>query len=154
MRIRPARNRDLAAVRALLAAAGLPGEDVGGHVATAVVGVQGGAVVACGALEPLGRVALLRSVAVAPEWRGRGWGGRVTAELLALAEALGMAEAWLLTTTAERWFVARGFERVPREAAPAVLRGTAQFARLCPDSAALMVKRLGPAGRTADHANP
>lgn len=153
MRIRPARSRDLAAIRALLASAGLPGEDVGGHVATAVVGVQGGAVVACGALEPLGRVALLRSVAVAPDCRGRGWGGRVTAELLALAAALGMSEAWLLTTTAERWFAARGFERVAREAAPAVLRGTAQFARLCPASAVLMVKRLGPSGRNGNDAN-
>lgn len=154
MRIRTARRGDLAAVRLLLAAAGLPAEDVGGFLATAVVGVHGGEVVACGVLEPLGRAALLRSIAVAPRWRGRGWGGRIAAELLALAAALGMPEAWLLTTTAERWFADRGFVRVPREAAPPALRRTTQFASVCPASAALMVKRPDPPTRSGEGARP
>lgn len=151
MKIRPARSSDLPAIRALLAAAGLPGEDVASHVATAIVGVQGRRVVACGALEPLGRAVLLRSVAVAPECRGRGWGARVTDELLALAGALGMPEAWLLTTTAERWFAARGFDKAARDSAPPALRRTAQFTTLCPATAALMVKRPGVPARIPAH---
>ena len=94
--------------------------------------------VAAGALEPLGTTALLRSVVIAPQFRGRGWGRRVTDRLLDQAQRLGIRELYLLTTTAAGFFAGVGFTTVPREAAPEPVRRTRQFAGLCPSSAVLM----------------
>ena len=140
MKIRAARHRDLAAIRALLAGAGLPDEDIGAHVATLLVGEQQRAIVAAGALEPLGSAALLRSVVVAPQFRGLGWGARMTARLLDSAQRLGIHGIYLLTTTAVNFFSAAGFAPVSRDSAPLTVRSTRQFAALCPETALLMYR--------------
>ena len=140
MKIRAASHRDLPAICALLAGAGLPDEDIGAHLATLLVGEQRRAVVAAGALEPLGTTALLRSVVVAPRFRGRGWGLRMTRRLLDSAQRLGMHDVYLLTTTAADFFSAVGFARVPRDSAPVTVRSTRQFAALCPETAVLMCR--------------
>lgn len=138
MKIRPARHADLAAVTKLLDAAGLPDRDIGDHLAALLVGEQGGAIVASGAIEPLGDCGLLRSVAVASGLHGRGWGRRMTIQLLDLARAIGLREVWLLTTGAADYFAGLGFIAVPREAAPALVRRTRQFREHCPSTAILM----------------
>ena len=140
MKIRAARHRDLPSVCALLAGAGLPDEDIGAHLATLLVGERQRAIVAAGALEPLGATALLRSVVVAPRFRGRGWGLRMTVRLLDSAQRLGMDDVYLLTTTAADYFSALGFARVPRDSAPVALRSTRQFSALCPETAVLMCR--------------
>ena len=48
----------------------------------------------------------------------------------------------LLTTTAEDFFVRRGYGVVGRDAAPAVVQKTTEFRSLCPDSAVCMMKHL------------
>ncbi len=138
MKIRPAQSRDLPVIRSLLVEAGLPDEDIGAHLATMLVGEQARTVVAAGALEPLGTVALLRSVVVAPQFRGRGWGVRMSVRLLDCARGLGIRDLYLLTTTASSFFAALGFRAVPRDQAPAAVRGTRQFAGLCPSTAVAM----------------
>ena len=104
MRVRPAQHRDLPAVRSLLRAANLPDEDVASHLATLLVGECGGTIVAAGALEPLGTSVLLRSLAVTPACRGRGWGQRVAERLLGMAAELGMGDVYLLTINAADFF--------------------------------------------------
>jgi amino-acid N-acetyltransferase len=141
MKLRPATCRELPAVRQLLAGAGLPDDDIDGHLATLIVGVRGGTVSACGALELLGQAALLRSVAVSPLLRGRGWGRRITTRLLDMAAGIGVREVYLLTTGAAEYFSALGFEKVPRESAPPPLQRTRQFGGLCPETAVLMKGR-------------
>jgi amino-acid N-acetyltransferase len=86
--------------------------------------------------------ALLRSLAVAPGERGRGIGGELVTEAERHARAHGAHEIYLLTTTAERFFSHAGYEPAPRSAAPAAIRETAEFAAICPASAALMRKVL------------
>lgn len=93
-------------------------------------------------LEPHGDVALLRSLAVAAGARGRGCGGALVAAAEEHAQAAGARAIYLLTTTAERFFEKRGYERISREAAPDAIRNTAEFSTLCPASSAFMVKRL------------
>jgi len=135
---------DHPAVRALLAAAGLPVADL---TAARLDGFWG-----CGespdltgvvGLEIYGTVALLRSLAVAPAWRGRGLGAALLAHAERAARRRGIAALYLLTTTAEAFFTRRGYVRLPREAAPPVLRQTPEFAALCPASAACLRKALG-----------
>jgi N-acetylglutamate synthase-like GNAT family acetyltransferase len=146
MKIRPGRHADLAAVTRLLDVAGLPDRDIGDHFATLFVGEQGGAIVATGALEPLGTDCLLRSVAVVPGSQGRGWGRRMTMQLLDFARAIGVGHAYLLTTGAAGYFASRGFAVVPRESAPELVRRSRQFSQLCPSTAILMCARLDAGG--------
>jgi amino-acid N-acetyltransferase len=141
MRIRAARHDDLPAIRALLDVAGLAEGDIGAHVATLLVAEQQGMVVGAGAIEPLGTACLLRSIVVAPAWRGRGWGERMTRRLLGFAHSIGIGEAYLLTTGAGAFFTRQGFVEVRREDAPALVRRTRQFSELCPSTAMLMHAR-------------
>ena len=134
---------DLAAVRALLAAAGLPTADLTAapladfwecHAGENLAGVIG--------LERYGSVALLRSLAVAPAWQGRGLGSALLAHAERAAQQRGITALYLLTTTAEAFFARRGYVRIPREVAPSILHQTAEFTALCPASAACLTKAL------------
>lgn len=132
----------LAEAKALLEASGLPTSDLtpevrllGERDGDRLVGVVG--------LEARGAVGLLRSLAVEPGRRGGGLGSELVTALENVAAGGGITELYLLTTTAEAFFARRGYQRVPREAAPAGIRGTAEFASICPASSAFMTKRLG-----------
>lgn len=93
-------------------------------------------------------VALLRSLAVSANCRGRGCGTELVAQAERFAQSQGAKEIYLLTTTAERFFERLGYARVQREAAPAAIQRTQEFSTLCSSSSALMAKRLpaDPAG--------
>jgi len=100
-------------------------------------------------LELYDSVALLRSLAVRSDCRGRGCGAALVARAEQHAESQGVREIYLLTTTAERFFERLGYTRVPREAAPLAIRQTQEFSVLCPSSSAFMVKQL-PANPTVE----
>jgi amino-acid N-acetyltransferase len=93
-------------------------------------------------LELLGDVALLRSLVVAPGDRKTGAGSALVKHAEAYARDRGVRSLYLLTTTAEPFFAKRGYERAAREAAPAAIRATKEFAGLCPASSAFMSKLL------------
>jgi N-acetylglutamate synthase-like GNAT family acetyltransferase len=88
-------------------------------------------------------VALLRSLAVAPRSRERGVGSALVAHAERHARSQGVAEIYLLTTTAPGFFERAGYERIAREQAPGAIRHTTEFSSLCPASAVLLRKRLG-----------
>ena len=127
-------------VRALLEAARLPVADLaaarseffGVRDDAGLVGVIG--------LERHGRAALLRSLAVRDDQRGRGLGTTLVRELEARARVLGVTELWLLTTTAESFFRELGYLPAARDAAPVAVRETAEFRGVCPTSAAFLTK--------------
>jgi N-acetylglutamate synthase-like GNAT family acetyltransferase len=146
MKIRPARHGDLPAIGALLSASGLPADDIGAHLATLLVGEQHRAIVAAGALEPLGTAALLRSLVVASLYRGRGWGSRMARHLIAMAHSLGIRDLYLLTEMSPEFFAALDFVSRPREDAPQAVRATRQFSALCPATAILMHRHMGGDG--------
>jgi GNAT superfamily N-acetyltransferase len=91
-----------------------------------------------GGLVRLGNIALLRSIVVPRAKQRHGLGTDMLAGLIGAARKSGAREVWLLTTTAESFFAANGFERVARTHAPAAIATTSQFKGVCPDSAALM----------------
>jgi amino-acid N-acetyltransferase len=87
-------------------------------------------------------VGLLRSLVVDPGSRAAGVGRQLVAELEAHAGRSGIEELWLLTIDADRYFRALGYTVKERGEAPAAIRRTAEFSRLCPGDATLMHKAI------------
>jgi amino-acid N-acetyltransferase len=144
MTIAAAQPDDLPAIRALLAAIGLPEADLtSAHLGTFWVSRDAAGLAAVVGLEPHGRAALLRSLAVRADRRGGGLGAALLSHAEAQAVALGTDALYLLTTTADRFFVARGYAVIARDAAPPAIRATREFADLCPASSICMTKRVG-----------
>lgn len=142
--VRPATSDDLAAVERLLAASSLPFDGVPEALPTFVVAeAAGGDVVGVAGLEVCCDNALLRSVAVRPEWRSHGVGRALVERVVSDAEARGIRALYLLTTTAERYFPSFGFEKIARDDVPADVRETAQFRGGCCASATVMRRPLG-----------
>ena len=86
--------------------------------------------------------ALLRSVAVHPAWRRHGLGEALVREVVCRAEARGIRALYLLTMTAEHYFPRFGFQPVARDAVPAEVAATVEFASACPASAVAMARPL------------
>jgi N-acetylglutamate synthase-like GNAT family acetyltransferase len=97
-----------------------------------VVGVAG--------MERYGDSGLLRSVAVAPDWRRTGIGRTLVERVLEESRAAGVRDVYLLTTTAEHYFPRLGFGCVDRQTVPAAMQASAEFTGACPASAVVMRK--------------
>ena len=129
---------------AALKGAGLPMEDIAGPGPhfwrfSSTDDVPAG----FGGLEVYGADALMRSVVTLPPLRGRGFGRAIVKALEAEAIVMKCRAVWLLTMSAPGFFEKLGYAKVERAGVPASIRATMQFASLCPDSAAVMAKRLG-----------
>ena len=138
----PAVREDLAEVRALLGASGLPTDGLGEHLESTLVAREEDRVVGTAAVELYGPYALLRSVAVDKDHRGDGLGQRLTRGALGIARERGVREAFLLTETADNFFPRFGFEPVERSAVPEPIRGSVEFVSACPADAGAMVADL------------
>jgi amino-acid N-acetyltransferase len=133
----------LAAVQALLGESQLPALDLTeAHLEHFIGCGSAGALEGVVGVELYPPVALLRSLAVVPSKRHTGLGGALLVEAERYAQSNGVSEIYLLTNTAERFFQRKGYDYVPRELAPPAIRGTQEFADLCPASSAFMRKRL------------
>jgi arsenate reductase len=138
VQITPAPSGDLPAIRALLERLHLPASDLGGAGQTFLVARSGGEVVGAVALERHGEDALLRSLAVVPRLQSTGLGKALYQEAVAEARRTGTRALYLLTTTAAPFFEKAGFRRIDRAAAPPAVASSAEFAALCPSTAACM----------------
>lgn len=139
-RLRPAVREDLAAIERLLTASKLPLDGVSEALPSFIVAESGSELVGVAGLEPCRENALLRSVAVAEDWRSRGLGRALVERVIAEAESRGVHALYLLTTTAERYFPSFGFRAVARDEVPADVRATKEFASACPASATVMCR--------------
>lgn len=136
--VRPARPADYEGVAGLLRAADLPTAGLSPSLPVFLVAEEDGRLVGAIGLEVYGGFGLLRSAVVDPEHRGSGLGRILVTRLLQQAEALGIREVYLLTTTAERYFPRFGFEPVARESVASDVRVSEEFRGACPDSAVAM----------------
>src|SRR5688500_16821300 len=141
--VRSAAPADLPAVERLLTDSGLPLDGVPEALGTFVVAEAGSDLVGVAGLEICCNDALLRSVAVRPEWRSHGVGRALVTRAIADAEARGLRALYLLTTTAERYFPSFGFRTIARDDVPADVRATAEFTSACPASATVMCRSCG-----------
>ena len=147
--LRPATQADGPEIDRLLTDAGLPTAGVAEILTTrpddfVVADDPRGGLAAVAGLEVRGDDALLRSVAVRPEWRDRGLGRELVRRLVCIAEARGLRALYLLTMTAEHYFPRFGFEVADRQAIPAAIRDTLEFRSACPASAIAMVRSTTP----------
>lgn len=141
LRISPLDTAALSGMAHFLAAAGLPVADLE-EPGRAFYRFDGDALVGFGGIEGEGPDRLLRSLVVLPDRRGIGVGRTMLDGLEGVAHASGAQRLHLLTTTAAPFFRKRGYADAARDAAPAAIAASAEFSRLCPASAAYLVKRL------------
>jgi amino-acid N-acetyltransferase len=104
---------------------------------------DGPRLVAVVGLEIKNHIALLRSLAVDPDYRNRKIASRIVGEIEDYARSLKVEALYLLTMTAEIFFEKCGYRHTARDSAPAVIQKTSEFQDLCPASATCMVKYLG-----------
>ena len=127
---------DLPSVLVLLGAAGLPTAGVADRFPDGYAVVRvGSEIIATAGLELYGRVGLLRSVAVAEAWRGRGLAERLVDDRVRAARAVDLEALYLLTTTAVNYFKRHKFREASRDRVPAELHASSEFASICPASA-------------------
>ena len=108
-----------------------------------VIVEEGSALVGAVGLESHGEAGLLRSLVVAPGFRGQGIGLELCRQIEAVAASLGIQWLYLLTETAAGYFGRLGFSVIDRAEAPAAIRATRQFSEFCPALAILMYRRVG-----------
>jgi amino-acid N-acetyltransferase len=147
--IRRSTREDLPAIERLLIESGLPTTGVAEMLAAdsasfVVAEANGDASHFAGVagLEVCRDNALLRSVAVRPEWRSHGLGSDLVTRIVSDAESRGIHALYLLTLTAEQYFPRFGFERVERNDVPGEVAETVEFKSACPSTAAAMRKVL------------
>jgi len=140
----PLKRSNISDIEALLERCDLPFSDCSEHIQNFVGVIKSGNLIAIGALQYEGSVALLRSIAVHPDSRGQGLASAMTHHLVEQARSRELRQLYILTETAETYFSRFGFYSIPREVAPACIQATQQFELLCPASAQLMRLDLNP----------
>jgi amino-acid N-acetyltransferase len=140
---RQAQAGDVSAICALLVAASLPTADITAQTAPwFLLAVDGDVVVGTAAVEPCGSFGLVRSLAVRPDRRGQGIGRHLVTECEARADEARLRGLYLLTTTAEPFFRAVGYDELEHWELPESIRDTEEYRSLCPETATAMMKRL------------
>ncbi len=140
--IGPAKLQDLPRVLELLKSGKLPVDGLSGHLNTTLVLREGERVGGCVALEIYSTAALLRSLVVKKQHRGKGWGKRLTHAALEIAQEKGVKQVYLLTETARDFFAGLGFKVVDRSEVPLSVRSSVEFTSACPVSATAMMFQL------------
>ena len=140
--IRAATAADLPAIEALLGGSGLSAQGVEGQLAGFTVAEANGAIAGSAGLELYAGDALLRSLCVAPAWRGKGLGAHLVEHMLTEGAVQAVDDVYLLTMDAERFFARFGFLTVSRRDLPFTVTRAVTRAGGCPDSATPMHLRL------------
>lgn len=134
-------NLDVTTFQQLLLLANLPTDDLLETGRFFVLEDKRG-LVGFGGLEGTGPDQLLRSVAVAPGLRHRGFGAVATERLAEQARVDGARRLWLLTTSAEEYFARLGWVRADRASAPEIVQNSRMYHEFCPPEAVLMMRPL------------
>jgi amino-acid N-acetyltransferase len=135
------------AALALLEAEGLPVADLANaDLEHFFFGGSDGSPTGLVGLEIYGVTALLRSLVVCESERRKGLAVALVQHAEVYATAKSIKDIYLLTTTAETFFRRLGYRHIDRAKAPSSIRGTPEFASLCPASSAFMTKSLYPNG--------
>jgi amino-acid N-acetyltransferase len=129
--------KDINLVKSLLKDNNLPVSDLNKEIIF-FVEKSADKIIAAGGLESAGKDAIIRSIAVSDDHKGKGLGGRITRQLLQYAREKSKKDIYLLTTTAEEYFPKYGFEKIDRRFVPADVKNSSQYKDVCPDTAVVM----------------
>ncbi|HZS48964.1 MAG TPA: arsenic resistance N-acetyltransferase ArsN2 [Blastocatellia bacterium] len=141
--IRPATTADVSAIVDLLTSSHLPIDGVEQFIDDFFVAESDSRIIGCAGLEIYGAAGLVRSVAVAPEYRGRKIAEKLYGELVNRGREKGLRELALLTTDAAAYFTRFGFKVTKREEIDPDLLESEQFKTICPSTAICMRVALG-----------
>lgn len=145
--IRPAEPHDIQVLLTLLRDHGLPTDGVAEDAAVILVAVDtNGELLAGVAVEVWGGAALLRSLIVRRDARGRGLGQGLVRAAMAQATGRGASAVGLLTEGAGGLFERLGFRGVSRDALPDSLARSRELQGACPDTADAFVVQVGAPG--------
>ena len=144
--VRPAAGPDLPHIATMLHHGGLTAGAARERVGRTMVAETDRKPIATASWERPDGIGLLRSVAVAPEFRRAGAGTIIVAATLKRMIEEGVAEVYLVTEHAEKFFAACGFKTTLatalHEQLPDVITKHPQVVRECPASAPAMYLRL------------
>ena len=99
-------------------------------------------IIGTGGLEFFNACALLRSISVQKNERGKGLGQLITSRLENIAKGRGVDCLYLLTTTAIHFFIKEGYNPVDRNEVPEAIQKSSEFESICPSTAVVMKKAL------------
>ena len=141
--ISPAREEDLFLIQKILKENDLPYSDLQEeNLSTFLVIRTDNDLIATIGTEIYQPDALLRSLAVMPAYRNKGYAAGLVAAIENFLITRGVQSLYLLTTSAEKYFTRIGYTVSDRKKVPETISATNEFKTLCPDSAVCMVKHL------------
>jgi len=144
MTIKKANEADLSAIIALLQANNLPVDDIKLGEQQFLIAQNDEQIVGCIGIEPFGKDAILRSLAVDEAWRNQKIANRLYLQLLDDCLENGITRLFLLTNTAQGYFERLGWTIANRNEVPPAVGASAEFAHLCPSTAVCMEMSLLP----------
>ncbi|HEV2321271.1 MAG TPA: arsenic resistance N-acetyltransferase ArsN2 [Gammaproteobacteria bacterium] len=143
IRVAAYRVEDRPEIEAMLQMAELATSDLTPKMlADFLVARQDGVLVGVVGLERHAKAGLIRSLVVDKSLRGTGLGKRLLFAMEVRARGRGIKQLYLLTTTAEEFFLTQDYRPLDRLDAPFGIRHTQQFSTLCPASSTFMTKTL------------
>lgn len=126
------------AFRSLLRSSDLPADDLDYKKDLLVGYYEDDAIVGTGGLEIYGNYGLLRSLSVKLGTRGKALGTAITEYLINEARKRSLEGIYLLTETAQGFFLRKGFNLVSRDDVPGVLQASSEFSHVCSKTAVTM----------------
>lgn len=127
----------------LLSAAKLPVDDLPPLLNNFLAAVDDtGQVIGVAGFEIYGTNALLRSVAVKPEFRNQGIADKLLQEVESMALLNKLKVICLLTETAPEYFSRKGYTAILRGDIPEEVKQSSEFSHVCPVSAIVMKKEI------------
>jgi amino-acid N-acetyltransferase len=142
--VRSATQADLPDVTRLLQDADLITAGVPAHIGDFLVLEEEGRIIASAGVERYGAQALLRSVAVAPAYRNRGFARLLVSRILERAAGQQVQNVYIFTATAPGYFRRFGFVPIDRDGVAEPVRASEEYGECCAGAEA-MVLRLTPA---------
>lgn len=139
---RKARNTDLNNIQQLLDDNQLPIDDCSVHLKNFIVLEHNEKIIVVGGIEIFHDLGLIRSITVNKRYRNSGLGKHMCQLISDKAVSQGIKRLYLLTETAQAFFEGQGFRVIDRANAPAEIKSTQQFDKLCPSSAVLMLRSI------------
>ena len=140
--IQQATEKDLDVIKKLLDDNNLPTTDIHQDNIQFFIGFIDDKIMSVIGLEKYNNVGLLRSLAVNDLFKNQQVGTRLIRHIFDLCASEHIDKIYLLTTTAEKYFVKFGFTKIERIEAHDILKQTREFKDICPVSAVLMCKKL------------
>lgn len=131
-----------AAVIALLSAEKLPVDDLPQSLKNFRVMIHEDNVIGTAGFEVHGNYGLLRSLVVSKDFHNRGVAGKLLHRIEVLIGLDAIHDIYLLTESAENYFIKKGYKKTDRNTMPAEIQQSSQFSYVCPQSALAMKKSL------------